>query len=180
MTKNEIKHAVEHWLDDIVIGLGFCPFARQPRVTDRIDIYLSDAESIEALLLELLEQVAALENTSPHEKETTLFVIPRLLSDFEEYLDVLSLAEQIMAQQGWEGIFQLASFHPDYQFENTDPADIENYTNRSPFPIFHILREDSISAAVDSGNTEDIPHRNRALLLSLSEEERRSIFGTKY
>lgn len=172
-----IASEVEKWLDNVVIGLELCPFAKRPRRLGQIDIVISSAESIEVLLMELLDQLACLESLSKQKVETMLLVFPNLLSDFDDYLDCLYLAEELMIQQGWRGIFQLASFHPQYQFDGTAQDDVENLTNRSPYPIFHILREQSLSVAIESyGDTAEIPKRNTRKLKGLGIEQLKRLF----
>lgn len=177
MNKAKVKATTERWLDQIVIGMEFCPFAKQPRQNNQIEIYISDADSIEKLIMDLVEQIVYLEKASSKETETTLLVIPNLLTDFDDYLDCLYLAEEVIQEQGWEGVFQLASFHPNYQFDGTKPDDPENLTNRSPYPVFHILREESLSTAISSyGDTSEIPERNKQKLNKLTLEQRKSLF----
>lgn len=172
-----ILKEVESWLDEVVIGLKLCPFAKQPRLKKQIHICISKAESIEELMLCVVEQSHQLEKKTAEELETSLIVIPDLLDNFDNYLDSLFLAEQVLDAQGWQGIFQIASFHPRYQFEGTALNDIENLTNKAPYPIFHILREASVSKAADAyGNTALIPEKNKETIANLSTQRRRQLF----
>lgn len=142
--------ATREWLEKAVIGLNLCPFARAPHVQGRVRYAVSEAETPEELLADLLAELQALATADPGEVETTLLIHPRVLRDFLDYNDFLGVAEAAVADLGLEGTIQVASFHPRYQFAGTGPDDVENYTNRSPFPILHLLREESVERAVES------------------------------
>ncbi len=163
--------ASQRWLERAVIGLNLCPYARAPHLDGRIRWVLSDATDSDALIEELLRELELLRGREWTEVETTLLVIPQLLSDFEDYLDLLATAEALLDALGYAGEFQLASFHPDYRFEGSAADAIENCTNRSPWPMLHLLREDSISRIVDAGaDVEAIPVRNQQHLRELGAE----------
>ncbi len=136
------------WLDRAVIGLNLCPFARAVRVKGQIRCVVSDARDPEALLVALCDEVQLLLATDVTECETTLLVHPQVLHDFTDYNDFLDVAEAALESMGCDGVLQLASFHPDYQFAGTDADDVTNATNRSPYPTLHLLREASIDRAV--------------------------------
>lgn len=136
------------WLEAAVIGLNLCPFAKAVHAKGQVRYVLSEADTPEALLEELGEELLFLRDASPAEVDTTLIVHPRVLQDFLDYNDFLALADDLVAQLGLDGVLQVASFHPDYQFEGSHPDDIENFTNRSPHPTLHLLREDSVTRAV--------------------------------
>lgn len=158
----------QRWLERAVIGLNLCPFARAPHLGGRIRWVLSTAGDTDALVEELLAELEYLRSHDITEVETTLLVVPQLLSDFEDYLDLLTTAEALLQALGYAGEFQLASFHPDYRFEGSTADAIENCTNRSPWPMLHLLREDSISRIVDAGaDVESIPERNQQRLREL-------------
>lgn len=160
-----------HWLERAVIGLNLCPYARAPHQAGRIRWILSDAADTNALIDELLRELEHLRAHDAATVETTLLVIPTLLTDFDDYLDLLATADALLAALGYAGEFQLASFHPDYRFEGSAPDAIENCTNRSPWPMLHLLREDSISRIVDAGADVDaIPERNQQRLRELGRE----------
>jgi hypothetical protein len=142
--------ATREWLEKAVIGLNLCPFARAPHVQGRIRYVVSEAETPEELLVGLLAELQALSAAVPEETETTLLIHPRVLQDFLDYNDFLGVAEAAVADLGLEGTIQVASFHPRYQFAGTAPDGIENYTNRSPYPILHLLREASVERAVET------------------------------
>lgn len=136
------------WLDRAVIGLNLCPFARAVRVKGQIRCIASAAADVETLLHTLCDEAQRLLDTDPTVCETTLLVHPQVLGDFADYNDFLDLAEAVLADMGCEGTLQLASFHPDYQFAGTEPDDVTNATNRSPYPMLHLLREASVERAV--------------------------------
>ena len=136
------------WVDRAVIGLNLCPFAKAPQAKGLVRYVLSAATDPAALLADLVNELERLAEASPDKIETTLLIHPGVLGDFADYNDFLALAEDTVAELDLDGVIQVASFHPDYQFEGSAPEDIENATNRSPFPALHLLREDSIDKAV--------------------------------
>lgn len=138
------------WLETAVIGLNLCPFAKPVHVAGRIRYAVSEAETPAALLADLLAELRTIAAADPEEIETTLLIHPRVLDDFLDYNDFLEVADAALEELDLVGEIQVASFHPDYQFEGTAPDDIENYTNRSPYPILHLLREASVEEAVAS------------------------------
>lgn len=156
------------WLERAVIGLNLCPFAKAVHAKGRIRWVLSDANDAEALLAQLADELRHLAAADPAEVETTLIVHPKVLADFADYNDFLDLADAAIAALGLEGTLQVASFHPDYRFAGTEPDDITNATNRSPYPTLHLLREDSIAQAVaDTPDADRIVERNLATLRRL-------------
>ena len=136
------------WVDRAVIGLNLCPFAKAPQVKGQVRYVLSAATDPAALLSDLINELEKLAEANPERIETTLLIHPQVLGDFAEYNDFVAVAEDTVAELDLEGILQVASFHPDYQFEGTTPDDIENATNRSPYPTLHLIREASIDRAV--------------------------------
>ena len=136
------------WVDRAVIGLNLCPFAKAPQAKGLVRYVLSAATDPAALLADLVNELERLAEASPDKIETTLLIHPGVLGDFADYNDFLEVAEDTVAELDLDGVIQVASFHPDYQFEGSSPEDIENATNRSPFPALHLLREDSIDKAV--------------------------------
>ena len=149
-TPEEIVAATREWLEKAVIGLDLCPFARAVYIRDQIRYAVSEAETPEDLLEHLLSELRTLAAASPEEIDTTLIIHPWVLEDFLDYNDFLDDAEAAVDALGLEGEIQVASFHPQYQFEGTGPDDIENYTSRSPYPMLHLLREASVERAVDA------------------------------
>jgi hypothetical protein len=140
----------QRWLERAVIGLNLCPFAKAVHVRGQIHyaVYLpnEDADLIDALLLEAHELAAR----KPSERDTTLLIAPNTLADFLDFNDFTARAERGLARAGFDGQFQLASFHPHYQFVGMEAEDISNATNRAPYPTLHLLREDSVSRAVEA------------------------------
>jgi len=157
-----------HWVERVVIGLNLCPFAKAVQVRGQVRYALSDASSAEALLGDLAGELARLRDTPAEVLETTLLVHPQVLGDFLDYNDFLDIADAALVELELEGVIQVASFHPDYRFADSLPEDIENHTNRSPFPMLHLLREDSIDRAVAAYPDPDaIIERNQARLREL-------------
>jgi uncharacterized protein len=144
----EIVAATQRWLERAVIGLNLCPFAKAVHVKRQIRYIVSVARDEQTLLAELLEELQLLYDAAPETIETTLLIVPHLLADFLDYNDFLDVAEHAVGELSLDGEVQIASFHPHYQFAGSSPNDVENYSNRSPFPILHLLRESSISRAV--------------------------------
>lgn len=138
------------WLTKAVIGLNLCPFAKAVQVKDQIRFAVSDATDAEGVLTDLQDELALLAETDPGQIDTTLLILPDTLDDFLEFNDFEDLADRLLKRMRLVGELQVATFHPQFQFADTEPDDITNYTNRSPYPILHLLREDSIDRAVES------------------------------
>lgn len=147
-TVQAIIAATYAWVEKAVIGLNLCPFAKSVFVKTQIRYAVSDARTAEELLADFISELQNLASTDPALCDTTLLVHPYVLNDFLDYNDFLDLADAAVADLGLNGEIQIASFHPDYQFAGTSPTDIGNYTNRSPYPILHLLRESSVERAV--------------------------------
>ncbi|WP_338849378.1 DUF1415 domain-containing protein [Massilia sp. W12] len=139
-----------HWLQQVVIGLNLCPFAKAPVQKNLLRLRLCAARTAEDLLHALHAELTLLQQTPLAELETTLLIHPGVLQDFYDYNDFLSVADDLLARMDLEGVLQIASFHPDYQFADSAPQDIENCTNRSPWPCLHLLREESLDRAVQA------------------------------
>ncbi len=166
---------VTRWLDEVVIGLNLCPFAKQPRRNEQVRFVSSTADQPEALLEDVYDELSLIEQTETI--ETTLLIVPKLLSDFDEYNQFLDLVDQLLIKFDWDGTFQVASFHPDYCFADTAPDSMENLTNRSPFPILHIIREASIEKAVENITAPDEVYKNNIQTVSnLSQEQIKKLF----
>ena len=148
MTDRDPIAETRHWLDRAVIGLNLCPFAKAVVAKDQVRFVLSDATDPAQLLETLGEELLRLRDADPDEIDTTLIVHPHVLTDFLDYNDFLDAADGLVAELDLDGVLQVASFHPDYQFADSDQDDVENYTNRAPYPTLHLLREDSVSRAV--------------------------------
>ena len=163
--------ATRRWLQRAVIGLNLCPFAKAVQAKDQIRFVLSEATTAEELLEELATELAWLNDTDPAVVDTTLLIHPRVLTDFHDYNDFLDQADAAIDALGLEGEIQVASFHPDYQFSGTDFDDAGNCTNRSPYPMLHLLREASVERAVAAFPEPDaIVDRNIETLEGLGVE----------
>lgn len=167
-TDTDIINATQAWLEKAVIGLNLCPFAKAVHVKQQIRYVVSAATTPEALLEDLLNELRALQDADPEQIDTTLLIHPYVLNDFLDYNDFLDIADAAAAEPEFDDAFQIASFHPDYQFADTAPDDIGNYTNRSPYPTLHLLREASIDRAVEAfPEAEQIYEKNMATLNEL-------------
>ena len=144
----EIVAATRHWLEVAVIGLNLCPFAKAVHVKQQIRYTVTQASSEDELLAVLRDELSLLAKSDSNEIDTTLLIHPQALTDFIDYTAFLRKADRLLRSQGHEGTLQIASFHPAYEFAGSSPDDIENCSNRSPFPMLHLLREDSIERAV--------------------------------
>jgi uncharacterized protein len=170
-SSEEIITQTRVWLERSVIGLNLCPFAAGPYRENRVHFRVSDTRTASGLLEELRVQLQELQAADPMRRETTLLIHPWVLTDFTEYNDFLDVCESAVEELGLEGELQVASFHPRYQFAGTQPEDIENYTNRSPYPMLHLLREASVERAIDAtGDTEEIYRRNIRTMQSLGHQ----------
>lgn len=169
---------VRKWVEQAVLGLNLCPFAGEHWHAGRVRLTVTQATSEQELLEDLQAEFIRLDTTDPSVLETTLLIIPHLLQDFEDYNQFLEPVDQLLKQHGWTGRFQIASFHPGYQFAGTNLDAPENLTNRSPYPILHVLRESTVSRALsEHPDPDQIPTTNIATLRALSEDQRRNIFG---
>jgi len=147
------------WLDSVIIKHNICPFAKRERDKGSIHFCVDENQDISQALENLVIECERLDKQP--DIETTLFVLAQLGQDFNDYLNFLDIANQLLIEQGYEGIYQLASFHPEYCFEQSEQDDPGNYTNRSPHPMLHIIREKSLEKALESyPNPELIPERN--------------------
>ncbi|BEV14009.1 DUF1415 domain-containing protein [Herbaspirillum sp. DW155] len=144
----EVVALTRAWLEQAVIGLNLCPFAKSVHVKDQVRYHVSRQQDWNNLSVDLEQELSFLAKADPEQVDTTLFIIPLALGDFLEYNDFLDWADRLLERMELDGVLQIASFHPDYQFADAEPGDIENYSNRSPFPILHLLRESSIDRAV--------------------------------
>jgi len=168
ITNDEIIAATRRWLERSVIGLNLCPFAERVYRDDRVRLCVSEQRSASALLEDLRSELTRLNAADPDCCETTLLIHPWVLADFIEYNDFLEVCEATIVESGLEGELQVASFHPQYQFAGTQPDDIDNYTNRSPYPMLHLLRESSIERAIAAlPDADEIYRRNIRTLRNL-------------
>ena len=174
MTTPDSSTVTDHtrqWLEKAVIGLNLCPFAKAPHVKNLVRISVSQARHLDGFLEDLDRELQLLGDTPADELETTLLVHPTLFPDFDTFNQMLDIADAAVVDNGLEGIVQIAPFHPDFQFEGTDSDDIGNYTNRSPYPTLHLIREDSIAKAAQAfPDASAIFERNIALLEKMGHE----------
>ncbi len=165
----QVIAATRQWVDTVVVGLNLCPFAKRELVRDRIRFVVSAAGTDETLLMDLQNELERLRQDDS--VETTLLVHPDVLGDFDDYNQFLTLADLMLEQMNLGGELQIASFHPHYQFSGTEPDDVENTTNRSPYPMLHLIREASLGEAIANyPDPENIPARNVARVESLGKE----------
>lgn len=171
-TPDQIIAATRHWVEAAVIGLDLCPFARAVYTQDLIRYAVSPAETPEELLADLADEIDLLTAADAGEIETTLLIHPGTLTEFLDYNDFLDVVDAVLEDLGLEGVLQIASFHPQYRFEGTGPDDIENHTNRSPYPMLQLLRESSVERAVASypEGTSRIFEKNMETLRRLGRE----------
>jgi hypothetical protein len=160
-TDADVLRDIERWLDRAVIGLNLCPFAKAVRARGQIRFVVSAARDTDALHADLVEALQHLAATPPDEVDTTLLIHPRVLGDFLDFNDFLDVADATVDALGLAGVIQVASFHPDYRFADSEPGDIANASNRAPHPVLHLLREASIDRAVAAfPDAADIYERN--------------------
>ena len=166
----EIIQSVRQWVETFVVGMNLCPFAKRELVKKRVR-FVTTAATTADQLLQVLQTELELLNADPS-VETTLLIHPAVLQDFYDFNDFLDCADSLLVDMELEGIYQVASFHPDYQFGGTRPGDAENYTNRAPYPVLHLLREESLERVIaDYPDVDDIPERNIELMNSLGQDK---------
>ena len=169
--------ATTRWLERAVIGLNLCPFARAPHVQHKLRLRVSHARDSDGLLDDLCGELQSLNALTPEECETGLLIHPFVMNDFLDYNDFLDVADAALQTLGLEGIWQVASFHPQYQFADSAPDAIENFSNRSPFPTLHLLREASVERAMEQmSDTDAIYRRNIETLQRLGIEGWRALW----
>ena len=179
MQHEQIIEPVRCWVKSVVVGLNLCPFARPELDKNRVRFAVSDATSEQALLVDLQAELQLLSDDDA--VVTTLLIHPQVLQDFNDYNQFLDRVDRLLEQLGLVGLFQIASFHPDYQFAGTQSDDAQNYTNRAPYPVLHLLREASLDAAIASySGVEQIPERNVELLESLGQQKMQALLKACY
>jgi len=172
---NYIKHT-KNWINSFVIALDLCPFAQFPFENSKIRYVVHENNDVQSFLQLLEKELNFLQKTPSEEVETTFLIHPHLFIDFLDYNDFLGIADHLIFTLHLEGVLQVASFHPNYQFAGTEKEAVENYTNRSPYPMLHLLREESVSKAIDwYGDTEEIPFRNSRTLFELGLKQIKQI-----
>jgi len=167
----DVIAATKAWIEKDVIGLNLCPFAKPVHEAGQIRYVVTGAASIEMLLDKLSEELILLQETDPATTDTTLLIHPRVLADFYDYNDFLNVVDAAIQKLGLYGKIQVASFHPQYRFADTEPDDPTNRTNRSPYPTLHLLRESSIDKALETyPDPDEIPARNIETMRRLANE----------
>lgn len=175
----DIKAAIQTWLKSFIIEYGICPFARRELERGSVYFSVSHDTKIEQCLLHLMLECDRLDTEA--DIETTLLIFPDAFAEFDDYLDFVEIAESLLAEQGYEGTYQLASFHPNYCFQGSNLDDPANYTNRSPYPMLHLLRETSIDRAVaDHPDPESIPQHNIELTRKLGLAKMQALLAACY
>lgn len=179
MEHDPVITATREWLEKAVIGLNLCPFAKAVYLKNQVRFVVSRAPHLDGLLEDLDRELESLAATDPAVIDTTLLIHPTLLSDFLDFNDFLQIAEAAVEEHQLEGVIQIASFHPQFQFADTASHDMQNYTNRAPYPTLHLLRESSIDKAVAAyPEAETIYLRNIATLESMGIAGWRALWET--
>lgn len=169
--RNSAINQTKQWLEQVIIEFNFCPFAKKEFVNNTIRYHLCQEKKMTVVLEEFYLQLSFLEKNP--EIETTLFIIEQGVEQFDDYLMLLDYANQLLVMEGYEGVFQIASFHPDYVFEGESPDDASNFTNRSPLPLLHIIREKSMEKVLSVyQQPELIPENN----IELAQEKGANYF----
>jgi hypothetical protein len=172
--------ATRDWLEKAVIGLGLCPFAKAVHARGQIRYVVSASRTPDALVEDLMAELRTIEAADPETVATTLLVHPGVLADFGDYNDFLDIADALLDELGLAGVIQIASFHPQYRFAGTRRDAIENYTNRSPYPMLHLLREASVEKAVTTyPDVADIPEKNIETMNRLGLDGWRDLMSKK-
>jgi len=172
-----IVQSVRTWVERLVVGYNLCPFAKRELVRESVRFTVSEATEEAALLEDLQIELQRLVDEPTI--ETTLLIHPHVLNDFFDFNAFLDLAEGLLAQMDLDGVVQIATFHPDYQFAGTHPDDAENYTNRSPYPVLHLLREASLEEAIERyPDTAEIPERNIERMEELGVESLKRLLAS--
>jgi hypothetical protein len=170
MNNKNIITPTKNWVEKIVVNMNLCPFAKREIVKNRVRYIVSEVTAQDQLLMDLKAELEILNANA--DIETTLLIHPNILQDFYDYNDFLELADRLLVDMELDGIYQIASFHPDYQFGGTNFDDAENYSNRSPYPMLHLLREVSLEKAVANyPNVDNIPEQNIKLMNQLGADK---------
>ncbi len=169
--EDKVIRATRNWLEQFVIRHNLCPFAARPFKQKKIRYASYPVDNEEELAARLIDELLLLKETDAKEIETSIVIAPCMLANFLDYNQFLDVVDSIIEELDVEGVIQVASFHPDYQFADLAGDDVRNYTNRSPYPMFHLIREDSIEQARQAMDTEAIPERNMELLSELGIEK---------
>lgn len=176
---NTVLKATKNWFEQVVLGLNLCPFAHKPARENAIRFIHNSDQSLVALGDAVITEMAYLQQHP--EIETSVIALSECLQDFDAYTSFLIQIERLIHNNAYEGLFQVASFHPDYQFTNTEANDTSNLSNRSPYPLLHIIREESLEKLIDQHpDTQQIPIDNIKTLEGLSEQQKKQLFPYLY
>jgi len=176
--ENDVIQTTQHWVDKMVVGLNLCPFAKRSIDHNQLRYVVDTRDDIESITQRLVEELERLVND--HSIETTLLIHPNFTTEFDAYLDYLSGVDDLIEALGYSGIFQVAGFHPNYQFEGVAEIDPANHTNRSPFPMMHLLRESSVAWAVETHpDIDSVPERNVELLRGMGERGIKALIASE-
>lgn len=174
MGNDKIIAAVRQWVETLIVGMNLCPFAKRELAKNRVRFTVTEATTDDELMAALQAELEFLDSDSS--VETTLLIHPKVLQDFDDYNQFLNFSDRFIAQLRMGGIYQIASFHPNYQFSGTNPDDAENYTNRSPYPLLHLLREKSLERVIaDYPDINQIPVRNIELMNRSGQDKLQAI-----
>ena len=176
---SEIIRHTRNWIEQVVVGHNFCPFAAKVVIEKSMHFLVLETDQIPLSLEQLMLVIDDLEKDA--KKETAFLIFPKTFIEFDAYLEFLFFAKKLLADQGFEGVYQIASFHPEYQFAGTNKNDPTNYTNRSPYPMIQLLREESVTKALQHyKNPELIPTRNIELAESLGLEKMKNMWEATF
>lgn len=175
---NIVIARTRYWIEHAVVELNLCPFARKPYEGNQVRYVVSEADQADSLLEDFHRELKFLRDKNAGDVETTLLIHPYVLNDFLDYNDFLGRVDALIEDEGYEGEFQVASLHPDYQFAGTQSDDAENYTNRSPYPVLHLLREEGLARAIAGyARPDKIPERNIRTMERVSAKRMRDLLG---
>ncbi|WP_439629653.1 DUF1415 domain-containing protein [Gemmata sp.] len=178
MDHEAVIERTRRWIADVVIGLNLCPFARRPFDGGLIRYAVTEAADAESLRADLERELLALAAVPATDVETAFLVHPAALAEFLDYNDFVAECDDLLADLELEGVVQIAGFHPLYRFAGTRPDDVTNYTNRTPYPMLHLLREESVSRVNDDpARVAEIPKRNMATMRQLGVAKVRKMLG---
>jgi len=167
----QVEQLSRQWVEQMVVGLNLCPFAAPVVRNDSIRYAISEALEPEALVADFLQELDLIQQLDEQELSTTLLIIPQMLEQFDDFLDLLDICQQLLEEAGLDGVFQLASFHPGYLFEGVEEDDLSHWTNRAPFPMIHIIREGEMARVLMYyKDPEQIPERNMDLMRQLGRD----------
>ena len=177
MPNDIVIEQTRQWIESVVVDLNFCPFAKRELRRNALRFTVNSGGDLGEALQQLITECMFLDGHP--DTETTLLILPEGYAEFLDYLDLAGLAEDLLAEQGYEGVYQVASFHPDYCFADAEPDDAANYTNRSPYPMLHLLREASLDTAIDNyPDIDSIPANNMKKARALGAGYFRDLMGT--